>query len=487
MAYCAFDKDAALFDATPVDNMFISEYMLRAPGDYVKVYLYALMLCAHPSERMSNASMARDLDMTEEDVVHAFRYWSRSGLVRQVADNPPAYVILSAKQLAMTRAMNPGEQLYHREFMEEVSRILGGRTLAAGDCQTIFEWMDVLELPEEVVLMLLQTEMKQSGGRVSIRIADQRAREWARSGIRTVEDVERIVILGKEREQDLKKLLRRMGQLHQPSDDEKELYSKWLDEWGFTPEAVQEACRETTSGVPTMKYLDGILLRQHQKGRHDAQEMAREMHSERDARDFAREIFTALGRMSTAPTEEDLAQISEWRGAGADDELILLAAAAAHRRAGGGNMEEIGAVLERWRARGLITAEAVRKETERVRVLGKALRNVYEAAGVEKRPTAADREQLAAWKQQFSMELIMLAAEFARKSPNPMGAMASILSDWQKAGITTPEAARQEHEKHTAAAAQPAAAQTDYQRRSYTEEDFRRMEVDLDAEVEKQC
>ena len=105
MAYCAFDKDAALFDATPVDNMFISEYMLRAPGDYVKVYLYALMLCAHPSERMSNASMARDLDMTEEDVVHAFRYWSRSGLVRQVADNPPAYVILSAKQLAMTRAM----------------------------------------------------------------------------------------------------------------------------------------------------------------------------------------------------------------------------------------------------------------------------------------------------------------------------------------------------------------------------------------------
>ena len=32
MAYCAFDKDAALLDATPVDNMFISEYMLRAPG-----------------------------------------------------------------------------------------------------------------------------------------------------------------------------------------------------------------------------------------------------------------------------------------------------------------------------------------------------------------------------------------------------------------------------------------------------------------------
>ena len=42
MAFCAFDDSAALFDSTPVENMFITEYMLRAPGDFVKVYLYAL-------------------------------------------------------------------------------------------------------------------------------------------------------------------------------------------------------------------------------------------------------------------------------------------------------------------------------------------------------------------------------------------------------------------------------------------------------------
>ena len=49
--------------------MFITEYMLRAPGrDFVKVYLYALMLCYHPSPRMSLSAMAKDLDMQEEDV-----------------------------------------------------------------------------------------------------------------------------------------------------------------------------------------------------------------------------------------------------------------------------------------------------------------------------------------------------------------------------------------------------------------------------------
>ena len=111
MAFCAFDDSAALFDSTPVENMFITEYMLRAPGDFVKVYLYALMLCYHPTPRMSLSSMARDLDMTEEDVERAFKYWARDGLVRQVGDNPVSFTLFNLKQLTLTRAENPGDKL----------------------------------------------------------------------------------------------------------------------------------------------------------------------------------------------------------------------------------------------------------------------------------------------------------------------------------------------------------------------------------------
>ena len=99
MAFCAFDDSAALFDSTPVENMFITEYMLHAPGDFVKVYLYALMLCYHPTPRMSLSSMAKDLDMQEEDVDRAFKYWARDGLVRQVSDNPVTYSLYNLKQL----------------------------------------------------------------------------------------------------------------------------------------------------------------------------------------------------------------------------------------------------------------------------------------------------------------------------------------------------------------------------------------------------
>lgn len=177
MAFCAFDDSAALFDSTPVENMFITEYMLRAPGDFVKVYLYALMLCYHPTPRMSLSSMARDLDMTEEDVERAFKYWARDGLVRQVGDNPVSFTLFNLKQLTLTRAENPGDKLYNQKFIEEAERILK-RTLQPEEINLINDWIQVLELPEEVILMLLQIEMENSRGRVSISIAGRRAKEW---------------------------------------------------------------------------------------------------------------------------------------------------------------------------------------------------------------------------------------------------------------------------------------------------------------------
>ena len=187
MAFCAFDDSAALFDSTPVENMFITEYMLRAPGDFVKVYLYALMLCYHPSPRMSLSAMAKDLDMQEEDVERAFKYWARDGLVRQVGDNPVCFTLANLKQLTLTRAENPGDKLYNEKFIREAERILK-RTLLPEETNLINDWVQVFELPEEVVLMLLQIEMENSRGRVSIKIADRRAKEWAQSGIRTVDD-----------------------------------------------------------------------------------------------------------------------------------------------------------------------------------------------------------------------------------------------------------------------------------------------------------
>ena len=81
-----FDERYAMFDITPVENQFILEYLPNAKGDYVKVYLYGLMRCYHPEKDMNLDTMCHELNMSEEDILAAFRYWERRKLVRRVSD-----------------------------------------------------------------------------------------------------------------------------------------------------------------------------------------------------------------------------------------------------------------------------------------------------------------------------------------------------------------------------------------------------------------
>lgn len=470
MAFCSFDDSAALFDATPVENMFITEYMLRAPGDFVKVYLYGLMLCYHHAERMSLLSMARDLDVPPEDVERAFRYWEREGLVRQTGDNPVCFTYYNLKQITLTRAEKPSEQLYNRNFTAEVERILAPQSVNPSDFNVIFDWIDILKFPEEVVLMLLQIEKERSTtGNVSFKIADEVAQEWSKTGIRTVEDVEKIVIIGRKREKELRRVLRELGQARKPSEAEKAVYNKWLDEWGFTCDSILDACKETLNGKPSMKYLDAILERRYQianKG------MSIEQEHERFV--FARRVFDGLGYVGVIPTDNDVNLIQTWREDGNSDELIGLAVAAAHGAKNGGTLDDVNTWLERWKRQGLTTPEAVTAHNNRQKALNAQLREIYEAAGMEKKTNQPDRDLLCAWMGEMgmSMELVLLAAQYARGSGAPMMTMNRILSDWRRAGIGTLEAARAEHDSHVKAAQTAARTQDVMQR--YTPEERRK-------------
>ena len=75
MPFCSFSEGAAMFDVTPIENMFLLEYLPGAPGDALRVYLYARMLCLHPELGAGIGDIAKALSMEEDDVQEAFAYW----------------------------------------------------------------------------------------------------------------------------------------------------------------------------------------------------------------------------------------------------------------------------------------------------------------------------------------------------------------------------------------------------------------------------
>ncbi|MBP6492325.1 MAG: hypothetical protein KA282_05055, partial [Clostridia bacterium] len=79
-------KDFYLRD-TNVENIFINEYMTQAPGEYVKVYLFAMMY-ADFDMRMTNETIAKHLSMDDEDVLKAWTYWEKMGVVKKHYQKP---------------------------------------------------------------------------------------------------------------------------------------------------------------------------------------------------------------------------------------------------------------------------------------------------------------------------------------------------------------------------------------------------------------
>ena len=80
------DPAALIWDATAVSNAFLCEFMPTAPEGYVKVYLYALMYAhgGHPEDDAMIPDVAKALEISQDEVERALRYWERCRLLSKI-------------------------------------------------------------------------------------------------------------------------------------------------------------------------------------------------------------------------------------------------------------------------------------------------------------------------------------------------------------------------------------------------------------------
>lgn len=72
---------------TPIENMFLNNYLALADGNTIKVYLYAYKQAYERKEvSESFAEIAENLALTEDEVMDAFGFWQEQGIVEIVSD-----------------------------------------------------------------------------------------------------------------------------------------------------------------------------------------------------------------------------------------------------------------------------------------------------------------------------------------------------------------------------------------------------------------
>ncbi len=302
---CRFSKEALPLEATPVENMFILEYMPSANALQLQVYLYGLMLCRYPAFLGMPVSDA--LGITEDEVLEAFVYWQREGLVRILNANPLDVEYTAPSERRAEPTLVPGK---HHELIQAVQQLFAPRSLRPADLRRVYDWVDVFSMEDAAVLELISHCIKAKDGSVSMNYIDKVALAWADAGVTTAKQARARAQAHEELTSGAALVLKRWNKSRRPTQDELALYEKWTQDWGFTPEAVLSACPAITRAErPSFKYLDGVLERLKNKGIILEDAISKTFETEEKHASISHELFAAMGmgRASRPAEREQLA------------------------------------------------------------------------------------------------------------------------------------------------------------------------------------
>lgn len=304
-AIVRIEKNADIFiRETSISNLFISEYLPLAPGDYVRVYLYGLMM-AENGKTIDEEKLARILGITVKEVQDAWSYWARKGIVRLFHTNNEGetgieYLNLidrmysknshrdeeisdtsidvdtasssmkqeidedsdieeeyaddgESKAQKIQKLINESIKEVYREYEKYT-----GRLLSREENEKIADAIHVYNINPEVMSYAIKycVDIGKYNASYIIKVALR----WTSEGCRNIVDVKEYTDKYSKRNAEYAAIFNELGFNRLPSPAEREMMSDWRDKMGFSLGEILDACRKS-AGIrePSLKYVNKVL------------------------------------------------------------------------------------------------------------------------------------------------------------------------------------------------------------------------------------
>ena len=271
-------RDYFLLD-TSVENIFINEYMAGAPGDFVKVYLFALMYAGLGVE-LTNEDIAKNLSMEHEDVLKAWNHWEKMGAVRKVRRNPEdkfdydvEFRVLREQLYGEKEPKRPGVSDQNvqsfmadkdiQDMFREIEKI-AGRIISGTEMMEILSWINDYNATPEIIVYGFSYCARRK--KKNLKYIGAVVNSWATEGMRDVETVEKY-LSGIEKKQHLYgRVFQALGFSRRATEEEQRIMDSWFETMDFSLEKVLTACSKT-SGIsnPNINYVNKVLLNWHEE------------------------------------------------------------------------------------------------------------------------------------------------------------------------------------------------------------------------------
>ena len=435
MPLCDFDRSDAVMGSTSLGNMFIMEYMPQAPSDYVKVYLYGLLLCRYPGLCDSLEQMSGMLHLDMNTVKNAFAYWEREGAVIRLSDNPPSYSFVMLSPGQGKHDMLDDDVYSNRDYIRTLQSLMPSLVMENHEIRIANDWLDVFGLNKDSVYYLVKKEVERRGerlpsARTMFKHLNDTVKKWAEAGVHDVKTAQEFTARESKYFTTAQAIVERFNQRRLPTADEVDLVTRWIEQYHYQPEDVLTACGELTKAErPSFKYLDSILQNRLNNPDEGLHEQVKTLNSQ-------------LG-ISLVPTPAQAEALRGFYAMGFEFDAIRQAA----KQCGLINKREYGYIertLQKWKDAGVFTLQDIEKERESRTRDAVFMAKILESAGADRKVTEADIKSLRVWKALIEDDALLYAAEQAHGTENPVKYIDKIVKNWSARRITTLEKARTE-------------------------------------------
>lgn len=266
------EKDM-LLSQTSIPDVFFTEYLCLAKGDYVKVYLYMLFLSKHDKD-ISISDLHKKLSVPIDTISEAISFWEQQGIFIK---KPNGYIIKDLQQIELNKLYSPKvvisaedsennkKNQYRFNAIENINNSFFQGIMSPAWYNDINLWFTKYQFDEEVMLALFKYCFDKSA--LHKNYIKKVAEGWQSNNIKTFTDLDNY-FQKQEKMNLLKKSIAKKLRISRPLTEYEEGYiEKWHIEFNYDMDIIEIALKKTTAtSKPNFNYINTILTSWNENG-----------------------------------------------------------------------------------------------------------------------------------------------------------------------------------------------------------------------------
>ena len=260
-----------LFSNTEIPDVFFTEYMSEASGDYTKVYLCMVFLAKFDKDIKLN-DLSKKLNIPLAVIQNALTYWEEKGVITKKANG---YILNSLQEIELHKLYKPNLTLspediekneknkYRAKAIESINNLYFQGIMSPAWYSDIDLWFKKYGFDEQVMIALFNTCFNNSALHKNYVAAV--ADNWNKNNIKTYEDLE-VYYQKYDKVNKIKKdITKKLGRYDPLTQFETAIIEKWVVDYGYTMDIINIALKKTTSKAnPSFDYFDKLITNWHE-------------------------------------------------------------------------------------------------------------------------------------------------------------------------------------------------------------------------------